>query len=90
MSLIEADLPGVLLYEGEVRFSHVIELECKKSLSVVPSRLLAFGGVLRTDHAVLQLVVTAHGVLRLAVVVLGGQLLILTGLVVLLVGLHLA
>lgn len=63
VSLVKADLPGVLLDEGEVRFSHVIELECKKSLSVVPGRLLAFGGVLRTDHTVLQLVVPAHRVL---------------------------
>lgn len=63
MSLIEADLPGVLLDEREVSFPHVIELECKKSLFVVPCRLLAFGGVLRADHAILQLVVPAHGVL---------------------------
>lgn len=89
VSLVKADLPGVLLDEGEVCFSHVVELECKKSLSVVPSRLLAFGGVLRSDHTILQLVVPAHRVLWLAVVILGGQLLVLTGLVVLLICLHL-
>lgn len=63
VSLLKADLPGVLLDEGEVCFSHVIELECKKSLSVVPGRLLAFGGVLRNNHAVLQFIVPAHRVL---------------------------
>lgn len=63
VSLVKADLPGVLLDEGEVCFSHVVELECKKSLSVVPSRLLAFGGVLRTNHTILQLIVPAHRVL---------------------------
>lgn len=90
MSLVKADLPGVLLDEGEVRFAHVVELECKKSLAaVVLSRLLAFAGVLwTTNHAVLQFDVSAHRVLRLAVIILGGQLLILTGFVILLVGLH--
>ena len=63
VSLVKPDLPGVLLDEGEVRFAHVIELECKKSLSVVPGRLLDFGGVLRTNHAVLQFIVPAHRVL---------------------------
>ena len=57
VSLVKADLPGVLLDEGKVCFSHVIELECKKSLSVVYGRLLAFGGVLWTNHTVLQFVV---------------------------------
>lgn len=63
VSLVKPDLPGVLLDEGEVCFAHVIELECKKSLSVVPGRLLDFGGVLWTDHAVLQFVIAAHRVL---------------------------
>lgn len=89
MSLVKADLPGVLLNEGEVRFAHVVELECKKPLSVVPSCLLSFGGVLWADNAVLQFIVAAHRILRLTVFVLRWQLLILTGLVVLLVGLHL-
>lgn len=89
MALVEADLSGVLLDEGVVCFSHVVELECKKSLSAVAGRLRRFGGVVGTDQAVFQLVVPTHGVLRLAVVVLGGQLLVLAGLVVLLVRLHL-
>lgn len=89
VALVEADLSGVLLDEGVVRLSHVVELECKKSLSVVGGRLRRFGGVLGTDHAVFQLVVSTHRVLRLAVVVLGGQLLVLAGLIVLLVCLHL-
>lgn len=89
MALVKADLPGVLLDEGVVRFPHIVELECKKSLPVVAGRLRRFGGVLGTDCAVFQLVVSAHGVLRLAVVVLGGQLLVLAGLIVLLVCLHL-
>lgn len=101
VSLVEADLPGVLLDEREVRLAHVVELECEESLAAVAARgaagglllllLLALGGrVLRRHHAVLQLVVAAHRVLRLAVVVLRGQLLILARLVVLLVRLHLA
>lgn len=52
-------------------------------------RLLAFGGILWADHTVLKLIVPTDRVLRLAVVVFRGQLLILAGLVVLLIGLHL-
>lgn len=90
VTFVKADLSGVFLDEREVRLAHVVELECEKPLPVVSDRLLAFGGDLRADHAVLQLVVSAHRVLGLAVVVLGRQLLVLAGLVVLLVGLHLA
>lgn len=90
VTFVKADLSAVLLDEREVRLAHVVELECEKSLPVVPDRLLTLAGDLMADHAVLQLVVPTHRVLRLAVVVLGRQLLVLAGLVVLLVGLHLA
>lgn len=90
VALVKADLPRVLLDDGVVCFSHIVELECKKSLSVVAGHLRRFGGVLGTAHSVFQLVVPAHRVLRLTVVVLGGQLLVLAGLIVLLVRLHLA
>lgn len=90
MALVETDVPGVLLDEGVVRFSHIVELECKKSLSVVDGCLRRFGGVLGTAHSIFQLVVPPNRVLRLAVVILGGQFLVLAGLIVLLVCLHLA
>lgn len=63
VSLIKTDLPGVLLDEGVVCFSHVVELECKKSFSVVASCQIAFDGVLGTNHPILQLIVPTHRVL---------------------------
>lgn len=86
--LVEAYLPRLSLDEVGVGLSHVVELECEEALLLAVERR-AFAAVLRQD-AVLQLVVpAAHRVLRLAVVVLRGQLLVLAGLVVRLVRLHL-
>lgn len=83
----ESDLPRLSFDEVQVGLAHVAELECEKTLSVA-GQLLAFRGVFR-DRFVLQVIIAADRVLRLAVFILGGKLLVLTGLVVGLVGLHL-
>lgn len=69
VSLIETDLPSVLLDKRKIRLAHVVKLECEKPLALV-GRLRALNGILVANHAVLQLVVSAHRVLGLAVVVL--------------------